>query len=312
MRRLLQAAATLGLAFVLSFLLLHAIPGSPAERLDRPEIPAEQVERNRRALGLDAPLPAQLARTAASYARGELGASFAKHRPVADVLAEALPYTALLGAASLALAYGLGVPWALFLLAMTPRWRRRFDDAGLAAATVPRFWLSVMLILVFHSALGWLPASHATDAGAAGSVGGLLTHLVLPALALALPASFLVARTTLASMERVASSLHVKRARASGAAGAALLVPHVLRAAAAPTLALAALDLPVLVSGALVVETIFAWPGLGRVAADAVLAEDYPVALASCVMAAAAVVAGRLASEAVARRVDPRLEQGAP
>jgi ABC-type dipeptide/oligopeptide/nickel transport system permease component len=311
-KRLRHAAGTLALGFVLSFVLLQAIPGSPSERLDRPDVPVEQAARNRRALGLDAPLPAQFARTVASYAHGDLGVSFAKHRPVAVVLAEALPYTALLGAASLVLAYGLGVPWALILLTLPPRWRRRLDDCGLAVATVPRFWLSIMLILVFHSILGWLPASHATAAGVSASAGGLLAHLVLPALALALPSSFLVARTTLASIERVASSLHVKRARASGAAGTSLLLPHVLRAAAAPTLALAGLDLPVLASGAMVVETIFAWPGMGRVAAESVLAQDYPVALASCLTAAIGVVLGRLASQAVARRLDPRLREDAP
>jgi peptide/nickel transport system permease protein len=183
---------------------------------------------------------------------------------------------------------------------------------GLAAATIPRFWLAVMLILVFHSMLGWLPASHAAHAGAASSAAGLLAHLVLPALALALPSAFLVARTTLGSLERAAGSLHVKRARASGASGASLLVPHVLRAAAAPTLALAGVDLAVLASGALVVETIFAWPGLGRVAAESVLAQDYPVALASCVLAATAIVLGRFFSESLARRLDPRLRESAP
>lgn len=311
MKRLGHAVGTLALAFVLSFALLHAIPGSPVERLDRPDVPVEQAERNRHALGLDRSLPDQFARTVFSYAHGDLGVSFAKHRPVADVLAEAIPFSALLGVASLLLAYGLGVPWALILLSIDPRWRRRLDDLGLAVAVVPRFWLSVMLILVFHSVLGWLPASHAADAGVRASAGGLLAHLVLPVLALALPSSFLVARTTLASVERVASSLHVKRARASGAAGTALLLPHVFRAAAAPTLALAGLDLPVVASGALVVETIFAWPGMGRVAAESVIAEDYPVALASCLLAAIAVVVGRLVSEAAARRLDPRLRADA-
>jgi peptide/nickel transport system permease protein len=310
-KRLRHSAGTLVLAFILSFFLLHALPGSPSERLDRPEVPVEQGARNRRALGLDAPLPAQLGHTVVSYLRGDFGVSFVKHRPVASVLADALPYSALLGAASLAIAYGLGVPWALVLVSLPYAWRRRFDDLGLAAATVPRFWLAVMLILVFHSNLGWLPASHAADAGAASSTAELLAHLVLPALALALPSSFLVARTTLASLERVAGSLHVKRARAAGASGPSLVFSHVLRAAAAPTLALAGLDLAVLASGALVVETIFAWPGLGRVAAESVLAEDYPVALASCVLAATAVVGGRFVSETLARRVDPRLRESA-
>jgi peptide/nickel transport system permease protein len=122
------------------------MPGDPADRLDSPAVPAEQAERNRRALGLDRPVGVQLLRRLASYASGDLGVSFTRKRPVDSVLVDALPSTALLGSAALLLAYGIGLPLALLLVALPARWRRRADRGLLALAVTPRFWLGVMLI----------------------------------------------------------------------------------------------------------------------------------------------------------------------
>jgi peptide/nickel transport system permease protein len=304
-RRLAAAVLSLGAAFLLCFFLLHAVPGDPADRMEIPGVPPEQAQRSRQALGLDLPLPAQLLRTLASYARLDLGVSIGRHRPVVEVLAGALPATLLLGSAALAVAYGLGMSGALLALSLPLRSRRVADQAALALATLPRFWLGIVLVVVFHSLAGWLPASHDASPGGGGAADRL-RHLVLPSLALGLPAAAAVFRYALASMTRTLSAPHVTAARASGSSGLPLLLRHVLRPSAGPALTLLGLDLSVLVSGALVVEVVFAWPGMGRVTAEAVLGSDYPLALAASVLAAAVVIAGRTASELLAAIFDAR------
>jgi ABC-type dipeptide/oligopeptide/nickel transport system permease component len=303
-RRLLQLTGTLLAGFLICFFLLHAVPGDPADRLDDPAIPAEQAERTRRALGLDRPLPAQLMDTLYGYARGEFGVSTTRRRPVADVLAEALPPTLLLGTAALVLAYGVGLPLSLLLIVTPTRFRRALDGGLLAVATVPRFWLGLMLIFVLHGLAGWFPASHALPPGG-GDWLERLRHLVLPALALGLPAASIVARYQLAAMERTLADPHVRAARASGSMGFRLYATHVLRPRLGASIALLALDLPVLVSGAVVIEIVFAWPGLGRLSAEAIQGHDYPLALAAATLSVAAVVFGRFAAETVTRRLTP-------
>jgi len=299
-----RALATLAVAFLACFLLLHAIPGDPADRLDSPSIPAEQAERNRRALGLDRPPVEQFVRTVASYARGDLGVSTSRMRPVSNVLAESLPYTALLGAATLALAYGVGLPLALLLVFSAPRARRTLDALSLGLAVIPRFWLGVLLVLLFHGVGGWFPASHAFSPGG-GDWVDRLHHLVLPAITLGLPAIAVVMRYQMAVMDQVARSPHVRAARAAGGSGPSMLWNHVARPSLGPALSLFVLDLPVLASGAIVVEVIFAWPGLGRLTAEAVLGADYPLALAAALLSTTLVIAGRLVMELVTRLTNP-------
>lgn len=305
----LRALATLLVSFVVCFLLLHAMPGDPLDRLESPDVPPEQAERNRRALGLDRSLPEQFARTAASYARGELGVSSLRRRPVARVISEALPYTALLGAATLVLGYGLGLPLSLGLIALGDRSRRMLDQALLVLSIVPRFWLGLMLLLLLHDVAGWFPGSHAFSPGGDGTAD-LLSHLVLPALALGLPAASTVARYELTELRRTLDQPHVRTARARGTGRARLLSRHVLRPSLAPAITIFGLDLPVIASGAIVIEVVFAWPGLGRLTAQSVLESDYPLALGATLMSATLVVLGRTLAEGLARWADPRGRAG--
>ena len=303
-RRGARALATLVVAFLVCFLLLHAMPGDPADRLDSPSIPAEQAERNRKALGLDLPPAEQLMRTVMSYARGDLGVSTSRMRPVSSVLVESLPYTAMLGLTTLILAYGVGLPLALWLVSMAPRKRRALDSLLLGLAVVPRFLLGVLLVLLFHGVAGWFPASHAFSPGG-GDWLDRLWHLVLPSITLGLPAIAVVARYQMTVMQQVARSPHVRAARAAGGGGLTLLWNHVARPSLGPAIALFVLDLPVLVSGAIVVEVIFAWPGLGRLTAEAVLGADYPLALAAVTLSTMIVIGGRLVAGQAVRAVYP-------
>jgi len=281
------------------------MPGDPLDRLDAANVPAEQAERTRRALGLDRPVHVQLARTVMSYTKGDLGVSLSRKRPVEEVLAAAIPPTVELGLAALGLAYGVGIPVALGLMALGARRRRLLDSALLVFASIPRFWLGVLLILMLHSFTGWFPASHAAPPGG-GTWVDRLHHLALPALTLGLPAACVVARYQLAAMGRVLDEPHVRAARATGTGGLHLAFRHLLRPSLGPVVALLGLDLPVLVSGAIVVEVTFSWPGLGRTTADAVLSSDYPLALAAALLSATGVIAGRLLAEGLAMMIDPR------
>lgn len=307
--RALQWALTLAASFLVCFLGINALPGDPADGLDGPGIPAEQAQRTRSALGLDRPLGERLAATLTAYARGDFGVSVSRKRPVARVIAETLPYSAALGAAALSIAYGLGVTVALLVAGSARPWRRRWSDALLVGALVPRFWFSLILALVFAGFLGWLPASHAGPAGG-GSVWERVPYLVLPALALGLPAACVVARLHLAAMERGRRDPHVIARRAAGVAGLQLLFRHRFRPIAGLTATLFALDLPVIVSGAVVVEWVFAWPGTGRLVTAALMSADYPLALATTTLTAAVVLAGRLLAEVLGRRLDPRQAAG--
>jgi ABC-type dipeptide/oligopeptide/nickel transport system permease component len=192
---------------------------------------------------------------------------------------------------------------------LSARGRRRADALLLAVATLPRFWLGVMLVLVFHTWAGWLPASHAAAPGAAARFD--LAHLVLPALALALPAAAAIARVQRAAMDDPEAAPRLALARAAGVPAGRVLWRHRVRPALAPVAALAALDLPLLLSGAVVVESVFAWPGAGRMAADAVMGGDYPLALAATMLAAASVVLGGIVLDAVLARLDPRMREAA-
>ncbi len=303
--RALRAALTLALVFAAAFALVRALPGDPAERLDDPAIPAAQAARTRAALGLDRPPAEQFLRTARAYLALDPGVSFAHRRPVRDVIGDALPASATLGAAALAIAYAGGWLLALLLLALPPRARAAGEALLAVAATVPRFWLGVVLIALFHDALGWLPASHLARPGEAGALPAP-AHLVLPALTLALPALALIARTQLAVLAGAPAGARARAARALGIGEPRVLARAIVRPALAPLVALFGLDLAVVVSGAVVVETVFAWPGLGRLAAGALLGADYPLALACVVLAGTGVIAGGLAADALAAWLDPR------
>jgi ABC-type dipeptide/oligopeptide/nickel transport system permease component len=301
----LQFALTLAVSFLVCFFGIDGLPGDPADGLDSPDIPAAQAERTRAALGLDRPAGERLVATLTSYARGDFGISVSRKRPVSRVIAESLPYSAALGTAALILAYVLGVSTALFVSGLRRRWRRRWGDVLLAGALVPRFWFSLLLVLVFAGMLGWLPSSHAGPPGG-GSLGQRFPYLVLPALALGLPAACVVGRLHLAAMERSRRDLHVIARRAAGSTGLALRYRHQFRPIAGMTATLVALDLPVIVSGAVVIEWVFSWPGTGRLVTDALMSGDYPLALATTSLTVVGVLAGRALAEAMAGRLDPR------
>ncbi len=266
------------------------------------------------ASGSTVPLPAQYGAYLAAVARGDLGESFRQQRPVAAALADAIPNTLLLAIAALLIDFVLGVSLGAFQAA---RAGRRTDlaltHASLFLYSLPTFWLGLVLLLVFGQWLHWLPVGGIADPVMAdflsptGRLLDRLRHLALPALTLGVIGAAGTARFQRSAMLDVLGRSFVRTARAKGLGESRVLIHHALRNALAPTITLLGLALPFLLTGSVVVETVFAWPGMGKLAADAIAARDYPVVMATTLIATLMVVAGSLVADVLHVLADPRL-----
>jgi peptide/nickel transport system permease protein len=314
-RRLLFAAVTVAAVVVLTFLLVHLAPGAPMlGAADRTLVSPEIIARQRALFGLDRPLPVQFVRYAANLARGELGESFVLHRPVAAVIGEALPNTLLLGATALLLALVIGVGAGVVQAA---RHHSRTDAllgaVTLALYSVPVFWLGLILLLVFGEGLRWLPIGGMTDPAVhdllspLGRALDVARHLVLPAATLGLVQAAGFARFQRSALIESLGAEFVRAARARGLPERVVVLRHALRAALAPTLTLAGLSVPYFLAGSVLVESIFGWPGLGRVAYDAIFARDYNVIVATALVAGVLVALGNLVADVAVALADPRV-----
>jgi ABC-type dipeptide/oligopeptide/nickel transport system permease component len=300
-RRLaLSGVAMLGVITIV-FALLHA-SGDPATLLVSQDATQADIDRIRQAYGLDQPLSVQYARFVARVARGDLGFSYRQGLPVGELIVERLRATFELALAGLAVAVLLGVPLGLVAAA---RHGTAVDTAAMTAAllgtSMPSFWLGLLLIIVFGVQLGWLPVS---------GYGGL-EHLVMPAFVLGGFYAAQISRLTRTSILEVLAQDFVRTARAKGLAGRSVLLKHVLRNSALPVLTVLGLDFGRMLGGAVVVETIFAWPGMGRLAVQAVLGRDFPVVQGAAIMGAAVFLAVNLLIDLLYGWVDPRLRAAA-
>jgi peptide/nickel transport system permease protein len=314
-----RAAARLGTALgvvlgviTLTFLLLHLAPGDPARHLAGAGASPAQLAALRERLGLDRPIAEQFARWLGQAARGEWGHSLATGRPVTAMLGEAWPWTAGLVASSLVLSFLTGIGIAL----VQARARRGTDTAlsviSVSLFAMPGYWLAVMLVWVFAYQLRLLPAFGAAglDADFLSPGGWLLDrlrHLVLPLLTLTLIGMGGAARFARGAIFDVRGEPFVLAARARGLSDITLHLKYLLRNALGPLVTLLGLSLPALFSGAVFVEGIFAWPGVGRVLIDAVQARDYPVVMGAATVSAILVVAGNLIADLLRAWIDPRV-----
>lgn len=319
MLRSLAVRALGGIAVVLgvvtlTFFLLRLAPGEPAERLLGPTATAEQLAAQRRALGLDRPLAEQYATWIGRFARGDWGVSIATGRPVRELIAEAWPATVRLVLLSLGLSYLLGIAVGALQAMSGPRVDSLLSVVTVTLFALPGYWLGLMLVMLFTYELRLLPAF-----GAAGLDADFLTgwdrvtdrlrHLALPLATLTLIGIGGTARYVRGAMLDVLGHPFVAIARAKGLPPGAVVRRHVLRNALIPVVTLLGLSLPALFSGAVFVEAIFAWPGVGHVLVAAVQARDFPVVMASTAISATLVVLGNLLADLLATWVDPRLRE---
>ncbi len=310
----LAAGAPLVLGVVtLVFVLVHAAPGDPTLALvgDFP-VPDEYRAKIRESFGLDRPLPEQYVRYVANLLRGDLGFSYAQRRPVLAVVLERAGATALLTGAALAISTLVGV--LLGGLAA----RRPFSaldhavgGGSLVGFSVPVFWLGQVFILLFAVLLGWLPAqgmvSLRADPEGWGRLLDIAKHLVLPAAALALRQIAMTARLTRASLLEVFSRDFIRSVQAKGASGTRVMWRHALPNALLPVVTFIGYNLGFLLAGSALVETVFGWPGLGRLLYDSVFTRDYPVLLGIFLTVSLTVVAANILTDLVYGYLDPRI-----
>ena len=298
-QRLVHAIPVLIGISILTFLMLHLIPGDPVAVFagDKPLTP-ERAQELRHQYGLDRPLLVQYADYASHALRGDLGLSLRAQRPVLDSILEALPSTAQLTLSALAIAAVLGTTLGIAAAITHGTW---LDTAVMAIAmlgiSTPVFYSSLLLILLFSFTLAWLPAT---------GQGGI-ERLIMPALALGLSSSAVLARLVRSSMLEVLHQEYVTTARAKGLSPALVTIRHALKNALIPAVTMLGLQLGALLGGAVVTETIFSRPGIGRLAVDGILNRDFPVVQGTVLFAACVYVLVNLVVDVSYAVLDPRI-----
>lgn len=301
-QRALQAVPVLVGITVVTFLMLHLVPGDPVLLFagDKP-MTEEQAAEIRHQLGLDRPLLTQYGDYAAHLARGDLGRALRSQRPVLASILEVLPATVQLTLAALGLAVALGLALGVVAALAHRTW---LDTAAMAVAilgvSMPVFYSSLLLLMLFSFTLGWFPAT---------GEGGL-DHLILPATALGLISSAVLARLVRSGLLGVLRQDYIVTASAKGLSRRLVVWRHALRNALIPVITMLGLQLGALLGGAVVTETIFSRPGLGRLAVDAILNRDFPLVQGTVLVAAVVYVAVNLLVDIAYAAVDPRIRYG--
>lgn len=315
--RLLQAMLTAAVAIALAFVLMRTAPGDPLAELDEGRaVTAEQIAALRARYGLDQPVGRQFAAFAAGILRGDLGTSIAYGRPVTTLIGERLPASLLLGGTVLLLTFTIGA-WLGATQAVhrgTPL-DQSLSTLSLAAYAMPSFWLGLLLVWMF--AIEWrvLPAAGIHDpflpesAGAAARWMDLVRHLLLPALTLSAVNVAATMRHQRGAMLEALAQPFVRAARARGLSEHRVVWRHGWRNALFPVITLFGLWLPLLVTGSVFVEKVFAWPGLGALAADAIGARDYPLLMGATMLVTGLVISGGLLADLAYSLLDPRVRR---
>lgn len=304
-RRVVQTLVVLLVVSVLVFALIHAAPGGPVEMyLENPNVRPEDIVRLRHQLGLDRPLPVQYVAWLGSFVRGDWGFSFSDGRPVIERLVERVPATLeLVGTSTI-----LAVIAALGAGVVSVK-RRAVDRvtalASVAGISLPVFWFGLVLQLLFANALGWLPSSGRSSFGDTSLVDRL-SHLVLPAIVLASAQVAGWSRYLRGSLRQALAMQFTVAARARGASEWRIILRHALRNALLPFVTVVFLDASIMASGAVVTESVFAWPGIGGLFNEALARRDYAVLMAFLMCGATAVALLNFVADVAVHAIDPR------
>jgi peptide/nickel transport system permease protein len=307
--RLLGFAPVLLGVSVLVFLLLHIVPGDPAQVLAGPLATPQDIARLRHDLGLTQPLHTQFLLWLGRVARGDLGRSISSGTPVLPYLLDKFKATAVLAAASLCLASVVGIVTGVASATRRGGWIDRLAMLiALVGVSMPVFWLGIVLILLFSLRFGWLPATGMFSPGLERlDPTDVARHLILPAVTLAAASTAVITRMTRSSVLEVIGQDFIRTARAKGASERRVMLGHALRNAITTVVTIVALSFGGLFSGALVTETLFAYPGMGKLIYDAVLGNDYNLALAALLLATIMTLVSNLAADIAYAAIDPRI-----
>lgn len=313
LKRALQAIPTLLGASTLIFFLMHAAPGDPTSMYLRPDIDPAVIEQMRKNLGLDQPVHVQYVKWLSSFAQGDFGYSFSQKRPILDIIKDTLPNTLLLSGVALVIIFVAGVLIGTVQAVRQYSWVDNLATIGaFFFYSMPSFWFGLMLILLLSYKFQLLPASQMTSVNYEFLPGGeqwmdRLKHLIMPALALGTGSAASVARYMRSGMLEQVRQDYVRTARAKGLSERVVVFKHAMRNALIPVITLLGLYLPFLVGGAVLIETIFAWPGMGRLIISSIFQRDYPVVLAVAFVSSVMVILGSLLADILYSVVDPRV-----
>ncbi|HEX2988488.1 MAG TPA: ABC transporter permease [Chloroflexota bacterium] len=306
--RAAQAALLLFLVSLATFSLVRLVPGDPGAFFYGTSASAEDIALFRSRWGLDAPIHTQYLRWLANAAGGDLGRSYQDGRPVLAVVAERIPASLLLTGTALLVATVIGVGLGIFAAGRrNSRWDRGVTLVATLCYSTPAFWLGIVLILVFSVWLGWLPSGGIRNPAGTSDLGDLLRHLTLPAAALALRDVGRFARITRSSMLEVLSQEYLQTAAAKGLRSRTIALRHTFRNALLPIITLLGMSVPGLLSGSVIIETVFGWPGMGRLAIEAAIQRNYPVIMGEVLIVATLALLGSLLADIAYSVADPRL-----
>ncbi|MDI3339362.1 MAG: ABC transporter permease [Sphaerobacter sp.] len=310
-QRLLGAIPLILGISVISFVFMQLAPGGPDAMFARNgRMSDEQLAAIRRNMGLDKPVPVQYLHWLKNLLRGDLGTSYVQNRPVTRIILERLPNTLILVGAGLGLALVLALAFGVLAAV---RQYSLFDHAVNAVAffglAMPVFWFGLMLQLFFGVRLGVLPTAGMHATGETGALD-LLKHLVLPAFTLGIGSIAGWSRYVRSSLLEVIHKDYIRTARAKGVRERVVLLRHALRNALIPFVTVVGIDIPLYAVGAVVTETVFAWPGMGRLFYDSLAARDYPVQMGILVLSAFAIILGNLVADLLYAILDPRIKYG--
>lgn len=327
LKRLLYLVPVLLGVTLLVFVISHAIPGDPARMMAGQKASHEAVENLRRSMGLDRPLPEQYATYLLGLLRGDLGFSIRNQRPVVEDLQDFFPATLELSLVSMLLCVSVGLPLGII---SAVRRNRPIDHASrvfsVFGVSMPVFWLGLMLLLLFYRTLGWLPGSGRLDIhtdppaqvtglylidtlveGSLGKFGDALLHILMPAFCLSYVYLAIITRIVRSSMISVMGLDFITTARANGISEAAIILKHCLKNSLIPTVTITGLSIGELLGGAILTETIFNWPGMGKYVVDSVNFLDFPAMMGFTLVVALAYVLINLAVDVLYALLDPQI-----
>ena len=307
-RRVAQSVPLLLVISVLTFALIHAAPGGPLSTyLENPNVRPEDIERLRKAMGLDRPLGMQYLSWLSAFVRGDWGFSYADGRPVFDRLVERIPATLELVGVACVMALIAALP-AGIIAAINRPFDRVSSVFAVAGISLPVFWFGLLLQLVFAGGLGWLPSS-GRQSFDGGGFGDTIAHLILPATVLAAALSAAWSRYLRRTMRDTVARPFMRAARSRGLSERSLLLHHALPNALPTFVTVVLLDVSMMASGAVVTESIFAWPGIGSLFTEALAKRDYAVLMAFLMCGSVAVMVLNLVADLAVHALDPRTRE---
>jgi len=316
LKRLLQSIPILLGVSLLSFFIIHLAPGDPTALFTDPNVNPTELARIRANWGLDKPIIVQYFYWLGNALRGNFGTSYMTGMPVVTEILERLPATLLLMITSFIITLLITIPLGVISAVKKGKW---FDNAvtifSFAGMATPSFWLGLMLMLLFSVKLGWLPAVGMydpliRDQGIGGRVWDIIRHMILPVTTMTLLSLTGLTRYQRAAMLEVLNQDFIRTARAKGLSERIVIFKHALRNALIPIVTILGLSLPDLFGGAFIIETIFAWPGMGRLGVMAIFQRNYPLIMGIVMLSAVLIVLGNLLADIAYAWVDPRIRYG--